>query len=170
MAIEKIKRSAIAHFLDTSKAADYADATWERIGKYVDSASTEYNPQTETEQDIISESATTELTGYQPTMPISQKCAKGDEVYEFVNGLRRKRSTMSDAHTWLLNVDLYDKTGSEASATYAAEVQEVSVQVDTYGGDGGEAPVLEYTLNYVGDPIPGTVSITSGTPTFTKTA
>jgi len=170
MAIEKIKRSAIAHFLDTSKAADYADATWKRIGKYVDSASTEYNPQTETEQDIISESATTELTGYQPTMPISQKCAKGDEVYEFVNGLRRKRSTMSDAHTWLLNVDLYDKTGSDALVTYAAEVQEVSVQVDTYGGDGGESPVLEYTLNYVGDPIPGTVSITSGTPAFTKTA
>lgn len=170
MAIEKIKRSAIAHFLDTSKAADYADATWKRVGKNVDSASTEYNPQTETEQDIISESATTELTGYQPTMPISQKCTKGDEVYEFVNGLRRKRSTMSDAHTWLLNVDLYDKTGSEASATYAAEVQEVSVQVDTYGGDGGESPVLEYTLNYVGDPIPGTVSITSGTPTFTRTA
>jgi hypothetical protein len=49
-------------------------------------------------------------------------------------------------------------------------VQEVSVQVDTYGGDGGESPVLEYTLNYVGDPIPGSVSITSGTPTFTKTA
>ena len=88
MAIEKIKRSAIAHFLDTSKAADYADAAWKRVGKNVDSASTEYNPQTETEQDIISESATTELTGYQPTMPISQKCTKGDEVYEFVSTAR----------------------------------------------------------------------------------
>ena len=55
MAIEKVKRSAIAHFLDTSKAADYAEATWKRVGKNVDSASTEYNPQTDTEQDIISE-------------------------------------------------------------------------------------------------------------------
>lgn len=169
MAIEKIKRSAIAHFLDTSKSSDYANATWKRVGKNVDSASVEYNPQTETEQDIISESATTELTGYQPTMPISQKCSKGDEVYEFINGLRRKRSTMSDAHTWLLNVDLYDKTESDVSATYSAEVQEVSVQVDTYGGDGGEAPVLEYTFNYVGDPIPGKVTISDGAPSFTAT-
>lgn len=170
MAIEKIKRSAIAHFLDTSQAAAYGEATWKRVGRNVDSASVEYNPQTETEQDIISASATTELTGYQPTMPISQKCTKGDDVYEFVNGLRRKRATMSDAHTWLLNVDLYDKTGSDASATYAAEVQEVSVQVDTYGGDGDAAPALEYTLNYVGDPIPGSVTISDGAPVFTTTA
>lgn len=32
---------------------------------------------------------------------------------------------------------------------------------------GGEAPVQEYTLNFIGDPIPGTVKITSGDPVFT---
>ena len=48
-----------------------------------------------------------------------------------------------------------------------AEVQEVSIQIDTYGGAGGEAPVQEYTLNYVGDPIPGAVTMTGGVPVFT---
>ena len=77
------------------------------------------------------------------------------------------RATLADSHSWLLNVDLWDKTGDGASASYVAEVQEVSIQVDTYGGAGGEAPVQEYTLNYVGDPIPGTVTMSGGTPSFT---
>lgn len=161
--MEKIKRPLIAHFLDISQASSYGDAQWSRLGFNVTEASTEYNPQTETEQDITADSASTEITGYQPSMSVSQQCTKGDPVFEFVTELRRTRATMSEAHTWLLNVDLWDNSGS----TYSAEVQEVSVQVDTYGGAGGEAPVQDYTLNFVGDPIPGTVSMASGEPVFT---
>lgn len=166
-ATEKIKRPLIAHFLDVSQAATYTDAEWARLGKNVTEASTEYNPQSETEQDIISDSATTETTGYQPTMPVAQQCTKGDPVFELVTKLRRKRATLSDCHTWLLNVDMWDYTGTEGNRTYVAEVQEVSVQVDTYGGAGGEAPTQEFTINYVGDPVSGTVTITDGEPVFT---
>jgi len=165
--MEKIKRSLIAHFLDTAQSAAYSEATWSRLGHNVTEASTEYNAQSETSQDIVSDSAATEITGYQPTMPVSQQCTKGDPVYELVTKLRRARATMAESHTWLLNVDMWDTSGGESSTTYKAEVQEVSVQVDTYGGTGGEAPVQEFTLNYVGDPIPGTVTITDGTPVFT---
>lgn len=167
MATEKIKRSAIAHFLDTSQAADYTAAEWARMGHSVTEASTEYNAQSETSQDIESDSATTEITGYQPTMPVSQQCTKGDPVFEFITKLRRMRATMSDSHTWMLNVDMWDKTGSAADTTYQAEVQEVSIQVDTYGGAGGEAPVQEFTVNFVGDPIAGTVKIADKKPVFT---
>lgn len=166
--VEKIKRPLIAHFLDTSdKMGEYSAAKWARIGKNVTEASTDYGAQTETEQDIISNSATTEITGYQPTMSITQQCTKGDEVFEFIDKKRRERAILGDSHAWLLNVDMWNSTGSEDTTTYVAEVQEVSVQVDTYGGAGGESPTLEYTLNYVGDPIPGTVKVTGGEPTFT---
>lgn len=168
MPTEKIKRPLIAHFLDTSQAEEYSAAKWERIGINVTEASTEYNPQTDTEQDIVSNSATTEITGYQPSMAVSQQCTKGDPVYEFVTKLRRSRATMGEAHTWMLNVDMWDK-GAEDSK-YAAEVQEVSVQVDTYGGAGGEAPTQDYTLNFVGDPISGKVTMAEGKPTFTADA
>lgn len=165
---EKIKRSLIAHFLDTSdKMGEYSAAKWARVGKNVTSASTDYGAQTETEQDIVSDSATTELTGYQPTMPVTQQCTKGDPIFEFVDKKRRKRATLGDAHAWALNVDLWNSTGDGASTTYVAEVQEVSIQVDTYGGDGGATPTVEFTLNFVGDPIPGTVKITDGAPVFT---
>ncbi len=164
MATEKIKRPLIAHFLDTTQAEEYSAAEWKRLGVNVSEASTEYNPQTETEQDIVSDSATTEVTGYQPTMPVSQTCTKGDPVYEFITKLRRSRATMAECHTWMLNVDLWDVT---EETKYAAEVQEVAVQVDTYGGAGGEAPVQEFTLNFAGDPVPGKVTMAEGVPTFT---
>ena len=165
---EKIKRPLIAHFLDVGETfGEYSAATWARLGKNVTEASTDYGAQTETEQDIISESATTEITGYQPTMSVSQQCTKGDEVFEYVNQKRRGRATLGSSHSWLLNIDMWDSTGESPDITYKAEVQEVSVQVDTYGGAGGETPTLEFTLNYVGDPIPGTVKITTGKPTFT---
>lgn len=168
--MEKIKRPLIAHFLDTSQASAYADAEWARLGINVTEASVEYNPQSETNQDIVSDSASTDLTGYQPTMPVSQQCTKGDPVFGLITKLRRMRATMGDSYSWLLNVDLWDKTGDGASAVYAAEVQRVSIQVDTYGGTGGEAPTQEYTLNFVGDPTPGTVSMADGAPSFTAGA
>lgn len=166
---EKVKRPLIAHFLDTSKSATYDSATWARIGVNVTDMSIDYGAQTETEQDIISNSATTDVTGYQPTSAVSQQCTKGDAIFEFITGLRRSRAILGDCHTWMLNVDLWDSTGSEASMTYAAEVQEVSIQVDTYGGAGGETPVQDFTINFIGDPIKGTVTISGGTPTFTAT-
>lgn len=165
---EKVKRSLIAHFLDTSdKMGEYSAANWARVGKNVTSAAIDFGAQTETEQDIISSSATTELTGYQPNMSVSQQCTKGDPVYTFITKKRRARAILADAHAWMLNVDLWDVTGDGASATYVAEVQEVSIQLDSYGGDGDATPTQEFTINYVGDPIPGTVKITDGAPAFT---
>lgn len=166
--VEKIKRPLIAHFLDTAKSADYATGvTWKRIGLNVTDMSVDYGAQTETEQDIVSNSAATDVTGYQPTSAVSQQCTKGDEIFEFITNLRRNRAILGDCQTWMLNVDLWDSSGTP-TLTYVAEVQKVSIQVDTYGGAGGETPVQEYTINFIGDPIQGTVALTDGVPTFTK--
>lgn len=164
----KIKRPLIAHFLDTSQATEYANATWKRIGVNVTDMSIDYGVQTETEQDIVSNSATTDVTGYQPTSAVSQQCTKGDEIFEFITTLRRNRAILGECQTWMLNVDLWDSSGT-TTVTYVAEVQQVSIQVDTYGGAGGETPVQEFTINFVGDPVKGTVTVdaTTGVPTFT---
>lgn len=186
MATEKIKRPLIAHFLDTAATPASTTAhgldvggvvrdipstfTWKRIGTNVTDMSIDFGAQTETEQDIVSNSATTDVTGYQPTSAVAQQCTKGDPIFEFITGLRRKRAILGDAQTWMLNVDLWDSSGSSTAVTYAAELQQVSVQVDNYGGAGGETPTQEYTINFIGDPITGTVSVTSGVPTFTPTS
>lgn len=172
MPTSKVKRYDIAHFLDIDRYGFVEDTSisannWKRIGLNVTDMSIDYGAQTETEQDIISRSASTEITGYQPTSAVSQQCTKGDDIFEFITELRRNRSILGDAHTSLLNVDIWDSTTSSSTTTYAAEKQEVSIQIDSYGGAGGETPVQEFTINFVGDPIPGTVTITDGTPTFT---
>lgn len=169
MAGTKIKRPQIAHFLDTAQSESYTDigVAWVRIGLNVTDMSIDYGAQTETEQDIVSNSATTDVTGYQPTTAVSQQCTKGDAIFEFITKLRRERAILSEAHTYMLNVDLWDVTGDGSTATYAAEVQEVSIQVDSYGGAGGETPVQEFTINFIGDPVKGTVKITDNKPVFT---
>lgn len=167
----KIKRPLIAHFLDTAKSDSYSatGVTWKRIGNNVTDMSIDYGAQTETEQDIVSNSATTDVTGYQPTSAVSQQCTKGDPIFAFITELRRSRAILGDCQTWMLNVDMWDSTGEGNSTTYAAEVQRVSVQVDTYGGAGGETPTQEFTINFLGDPVRGTVTVSDGVPSFTAT-
>lgn len=175
MSTEKIKRPLIAHFLDVDRYGFVTDQSvssnnWKRIGLNVTDMSIDYGAQTETEQDIISNSATTDVTGYQPTSAVSQQCTKGDDIFEFITDLRRNRAILGDCHTSILNVDLWDSstsTSSPSTTTYVAEKQEVSIQVDTYGGAGGETPVQEFTINFVGDPVKGTVTLADGVPTFT---
>lgn len=239
MTSEKIKRSLIAHFINTSDSDD--DVVWSRAGINVTDMSIDYGAQTETSQDVVSDSATTDITAYQVTSAISQQCTKGDPVYDYVNKLRRLRSLLEEAHTQGLNVDLWDMRiffliklangrgliyyndkdfsttaqtmsgdgekvylfywdvgsnylkrvltdGTVASTffpvtystedipvytsakpfndtlmagnvlecaitgAYRAEKQDVAVQIDTYGGAGGETPTLDYTLNFLGDP------------------
>lgn len=175
---EKIKRPLIAHYLNTAastgsvqKVKTVSDEvkeipqsfTWKRIGVNVTDMSIDYGAQTETEQDIVSSSATTDVTGYQPTSAVSQQCTKGDPIFDYITNMRRTRAILGDCHTYMLNVDLWDETSGE----YKAEVQEVSIQVDTYGGAGGETPVQEFTINFVGDPVAGTVALESGVAVFT---
>lgn len=169
---EKIKRPLIAHFLDIDRYGFVTDSSitannWKRVGLNVTDMSIDFGAQTETEQDIISNSATTDVTGYQPTSAVSQQCTKGDEIFEFITELRRNRAILGDCHTSMLNIDLWDSTTSSSTTTYAAEKQEVSIQVDSYGGAGGETPVQEFTINFVGDPVKGTVTMVDGVPTFT---
>ena len=106
----------------------------------------------------MSDSADTEITSYQPTAGVSAVATEDDPVFEFVNGLRRSRAVLDDACTSIVNVDLYDPvTGSDGS--YVAEKQDVSIQIDSYGGAGGESLKIEYTINYRGDPVKGTFAV-----------
>lgn len=155
-----IKRSLFATFLNTTP--DEESETWSLMGKGVTEMSIAYNPQVTTEQDVTQDTANSEVTGYQPNMPAEGSARKGDAVYEYVNKLRKNRAVFADCETQVLNVDLYDGDDTDG---YAAEKQDVAVQVDTYGGSGGEALTLGFTLNYKGDPVKG--KFNPKTATFT---
>lgn len=157
----RVKRSDVAHFLDVAPGT--VTPKWARIGKGVESAQTDYNPNVAEEHYIDEDSASKLVDGYAPVLPAEQKAYKGNEVFDYVDSLRLVRALGTEAETQLLNVFKYDKVGE----AYKAEMQKVSISINSFGGDAGNAPVINYDVNYVGDHTPGTVVITDGKPVFT---
>lgn len=155
----KIKRSQIATFIDTTPGSA---ATYKILGIGITSYGIAYNPQTESEQWIIHDNASTTVTGNQKSGDVEQRMYKGDPCFEYVNGLRDK--TGGDLETTALDVDMWDAS----DGAYKAKKQNVTIAVTSYGGDVNAT--IGYTLYYNGDPIEGTVTITDGVPTFTPNA
>lgn len=159
MTSTKIKRSQIMTFLDINPGGA---ASYKLLGDGVVSGKINYNPKTTEETDITQDSASISVDSYAPTMPVEATAKVGDDVFDFIDDLRVDRATLSDAETTIVNVWAYEAGGPSA---YPAEKQTVAIQVDDFGGDGGQPAKINYTLNYVGDPIPGTFN--TGTGAFT---
>lgn len=155
------KRSELRHFINTTPGA--TTETWGLIGFGVSELGIEFNPQTVTNQWITEASSTTEITGYQPSSSVTQYAKFGDPVYDFVNSIRRDRAIGSACVTQMLNIDIYEET----EGAYFAEMQEVAISVDSYGGSSEDPLTIGYTIYFRGTPTDGTVTIENGVPTFT---
>ena len=112
-----------------------------------------YNAQTSTEQFIHQDTANTELTGYQPSAPVTAQVVKGDTAFEFINGLRKKLPIGSGAHTDIVMTDIFE--GATGGA-YPATRQPVSIQIDNYGGAASDPLAIGYTINWRGEGTEGT--------------
>lgn len=156
----KIKRSEVMTFMDITPSST---ATYKLIGDGVTSGAIGYNPKTTEETYIHEDSATITVESYAPTMPVEAVAVSGDSVFDFIDGLRVARATLDDAETTIVNVWAYESGGPTA---YPAEKQDVSIQIDEFGGDGGTAVKINYTINFVGDPVVGTFN--ANTSVFTE--
>jgi hypothetical protein len=78
--------------------------------------------------------------------------------------LRQTRAVLTDAETDIVNVWMYEAGGPTA---YPAERQPCSSSVEDFGGDGGTAVKINYTINYLGAATAGTFNAT--TSAFTPT-
>lgn len=156
----KAKRSEFYTFLNTGTTES---PKWVREGKFASDMTAQMNPQTTTTQDVTQDTAETDITGYQPSIAVSKSVSKTDPAYEYINDIRRNRKILSEAYGQILNVDAFDKQSDES---YPAELQNVSIQVDTFGGSASDPLTIGYTYNYRGDPILGKATITDGKVTF----
>lgn len=158
-----VKRSQFALYLNVlpSGTADY-----ELVGDGITTATINYNPQTSEETYIHQDSGTTEIESYRPTMPVEATAKSGDPVFDFVDGLRQSRAVLDAAKTDAVLVYIYEGEETPAAGDYPAEKQDVSIQIDSFGGDGGAKAKINYTINFLGDPVPGTfvVSTAAFTP------
>ena len=162
MAMEKLKRSLFATFINTTPGD--GKETWARMGKGITSQSIAYNPNVTTEQYIDEDNAYSSVDSYAPSLEGEQTCYKGEPVFEYVDALRQSRALGTALETQVLFVYLY--SGGESSA-YKAEKNNAVIQLGEYGGDGGGNITLSYTIGLNGDPVVGTATITGGNVTFT---
>ena len=152
----KIKRSEVMTFMNVNPSGS---ASYKLIGEGVTAGSIEYNPKTAEETYIHEDSATISVESYAPSLPVEATAVSGDDVFEFIDGLRVARAVLDDAETDIVNVWAYESGGPTA---YPAEKQTVSIQIDEFGGDGGQSVKINYTINFIGDPIPGTFNANTG--------
>ncbi len=161
MAGTKVKRSKLAIFLDTSGGEETAE--WALIGDGVTEQTIAYNPQTSDEVYIHQDSGTTDVESYKPNIPTPMTAIKGDPVFDYVDGLRKARAIGADARTKICIVYLYD---TETTGAYPAEQNDCSIQIDDFGGAGGESATINFTINLIGDAVVGTFNPT--TKSFTE--
>ena len=154
----KIKRSLIQTFLDTAPPTH----TYFLLGDGVVSGKLAYNPKVLEETYISEDSANISVESYAPKMPVEQTAIGGDKVFEYIDGLRIARAVLGDAETTIVNVWMYETGGPTA---YPAEQQAVSIAIEDFGGEGGSAAKINFTINFIDDPIPGTFN--ANTSVFT---
>ena len=153
--IEKVKRSQFLTFLDTTPNST---ATWKVLGIGITDYGIAFNPQVDTEKWIIEDNARTDHSSNQKQGSVTQKCYKGDAVFEFINSGRDQLNYKSH----VLDVDRWNGNGSN----YPAKMNDVIITVTNYMGENAE---IEYDIYYDGDAVEGTVTITDGVPSFTPT-
>ena len=151
--IEKNKRSQYQKFLDITPSST---ASWKVLGIGITEANMEYNPQVDTEQWIIEDTARSDHTGNQKQIAITQKCYKGDPEFEFINAGRDKLNYVSH----ILEIDTWNGT----LGSYPAKKSDCLITVTSYSGS-----QIEYTIYVNGDPVEGTATISDGEPSFVPT-
>lgn len=157
----KVKRSQFWTFINTTPLAA---ATWVKLGPGVTTGLVNYNPETSTETYIHEDIATINVEKYAPTMPIEATCINTDAIFEYIDSLRRFAggpAVLSDAETQVLLVYGYETPTS--TDNYPAQRFPCSIQIDSFGGEGGIANKINFTINFQGAPTAGVYDVSLGT-------
>lgn len=158
--IRKIDRTEWVDFLNTTPKGQ--TETWAIIGVGISDKTTDYNPEVSEEKWIINKNKIKEVDSYGLASSVEQTAYRGDEVFDFIDDIRYRLKTGTDAETTLLEIDKYSvKEG--ATPQYRARLWTVAISIES---NGGETAKINYSINYKGDPTFGEVTFTNGTPTF----
>ena len=161
--VGKLKRSALAHYLDSTFGGE--TPVWFIIGQDVEDMSIELNPNLETKTNILDETAVDD-NGYEPSTEVDTYYANPSdgEFYEKLKDIAMNRQTGEACRTTILEV-LIDKT----AAPFDAWTEDVIIKPQSYGGATGGVRI-PYSITFCGNRRQGTVTITDRVPVFTETA
>ena len=164
----KLKREALAHYLDTAwnkKVADANKAVFEILGNDIEEMSVEMNADTSQMKNILGQTKTTD-NGFTPSMSTDPWYADTEsKLYPHMRDIVLEHISGDERKTLMLEVVVED---IEAD-THLAYVREVKVTPTSYGG-GTEGFNIPFTVDFDGAWVKGTVtaaSVKDGAPVFT---
>ncbi len=164
----KLKRSQLAHFLDTAwnkKVADASKAVFEILGDDIEEMSVDMNPDTTQIKNILDQTKTTD-NGFTPSMSADPWYANTDsKLYPHMRDIVFEQISGDERKTLMLEVLIED---TEADS-FLAYLREVKVTPTSYGG-GTEGVNIPFTVDFDGAWVKGTVtaeSVKDGQPVFT---
>lgn len=156
----KVKSSNLQVYLGTT-----GTEVGHRVGAGMDGLTVNPNPQTEEYGDVVSDSSTTDVTGYTVSIEGTGRVLKGNPVYDKVLELFRNKATLSDAElpVWIVYAfNGVGKTtpvpsGEAVSDTYDADYYEAaSVSLSSIElSANGAALQFGITINCNTDPVKG---------------
>lgn len=149
MTAGKVKRSDFRTYIDIDPG--YED--WALIGEGARESTINLNPNVSEEQYIHEDSANKEVESYAPSQSVDLVAINGDEVFEFIEGLMWGQSILDDAHTQVVQVKMYEDVVGSA---YPAYLWDVSIAVESFGGEGGQNVGIPFTIHFRGEPTVGT--------------
>ena len=128
----------------------------------IEEMSVELNPDTETTKNILGET-TVKDNGYEPSMSADPYYANPDDsIYEKLRDIAMNRKKGDSCKTRLLEVIVENTSDS----SHKAWIEDVIVKPQSYGGD-TSGVAIPFDILFNGNRKEGTVTISSGTPTFT---
>lgn len=160
----KLDRTDLVEFINVTPEA--GTQKWAIVGTGVTDKSTDYNASISEEHWIINKNGTKEVDAYALSSGVEQTCYKGDEAFDFIDNLKYRLKTGTDAETDYLEIFKY-RVKEGGTPEYDARLWKVAVSIESDGGAGGEGVKINYTVNYKGDPTFGTVKFEGGKPVFT---
>lgn len=158
----KLERPALMHYIDASFGG-VSSPKWFLIGKDIEEMSVELNPDTETVKNILGETSVRD-NGYEPSMSADPYYANPDDsIYAKLKDIAMNRLKGDSCRTKILEVIVEDTSETKHSAW----TEDVVVKPQSYGGD-TSGFAIPFNVTFDGNRKAGTVTITSGTPTFTE--
>jgi hypothetical protein len=167
----KLKREALAHYLDTAwnkKVADASKAVFEILGDDVEDMSVEMNADTSQIKNILGQTKTTD-NGFTPSMSADPWYADTEsKLYPHMRDIVMEQITGDGRKTLMLEVIVEDTEATD----HTAYLREVKVTPTSYGG-GSEGFNIPFTVDFDGAWVKGTVtavSVKAGAPVFSATS
>lgn len=164
----RLKREALAHYLDTAwnkKVADVNKAVFEILGDDIEDMSVEMNADTSQMKNILGQTKTTD-NGFTPSMSADPWYANTESrLYPHMKDIVMEQMTGDERKTLMLEVWVEDTEATE----HTAYLREVKVTPTSYGG-GTEGINIPFAVDFDGASVKGTVtaeSVKEGAPVFT---